>query len=64
MPHCVIEHSSTIDSNTLVPLVFNASLESALFEQDGSDIKVRAVSFVYYQTGALQNFSKQDDFSH
>jgi len=55
MPHCIIEHSSSLDSNVLMPLVFNASLASSLFEKDGSDIKVRAIPFTQYQTGALQS---------
>lgn len=64
MPHCIIEHSSSIDSNTLIPLVFNASLASTLFEKDGSDIKVRALPFEHYQTGTVQSTSSQLDFIH
>ncbi|WP_019027440.1 5-carboxymethyl-2-hydroxymuconate Delta-isomerase [Colwellia piezophila] len=64
MPHCIIEHSINIDSNTLIPLVFNASLESSLFEQDGSDIKVRVLPFVHYQTGMLSSAATQVDFIH
>ena len=64
MPHCIIEHSSSIDSNTLIPLVFNASMESSLFEKDGSDIKVRVVPFTHYQTGVLQSATTQADFIH
>ena len=64
MPHCIIEHSAKIDSNALIPLVFNASLESSLFEQDGSDIKVRVLPFTHYQTGSLQSASSQADFIH
>ncbi|WNC68794.1 5-carboxymethyl-2-hydroxymuconate Delta-isomerase [Thalassotalea nanhaiensis] len=51
MPHCVVEHSSAIDGNTLIPLVFAGALESKLFEIDGSDIKVRAMPYSNYQTG-------------
>ena len=64
MPHCIIEHSSNLDSNALIPLVFNASLESSLFEQDGSDIKVRVLPFTHYQTGVLQSAAAQADFIH
>jgi len=42
--------------------VFSASLESSLFEQDGSAIKVRAIPFIQYQTGVLQSCSDQLDF--
>ena len=64
MPHCIIEYSSSIDSKTLIPLVFNASVESSLFEKDGSDIKVRVVPFTHYQTGGLQSATAQADFIH
>ena len=64
MPHCIIEHSSSIDSKTLIPLVFNASMESSLFEKDGSDIKVRVVPFTHYQTGVLQSAASPADFIH
>ncbi|PKG84299.1 5-carboxymethyl-2-hydroxymuconate isomerase [Colwellia sp. 75C3] len=64
MPHCIIEHSSSIDSNALISLVFSASLESLLFEKDGSDIKVRALPFTQYQTGVLQSGADQLDFIH
>ena len=53
MPHCVVEHSSAIDGNTLIPLVFAGALESKLFEIDGSDIKVRAMPYSNYQTGNM-----------
>jgi 5-carboxymethyl-2-hydroxymuconate isomerase len=64
MPHCIIEHSSSLDCNALMPLVFNASLASSLFEKDGSDIKVRAIPFTQFQTGALQNDVDQAAFIH
>ena len=51
MPHCIIEHSANIDSEVLVPLVFDGALKSELFEVDGSDIKVRALPYSSYQTG-------------
>jgi 5-carboxymethyl-2-hydroxymuconate isomerase len=47
-----------------MPLVFNASLASSLFEKDGSDIKVRAIPFTQYQTGALQSNVAQVAFIH
>ncbi|KGJ96015.1 5-carboxymethyl-2-hydroxymuconate Delta-isomerase [Colwellia psychrerythraea] len=64
MPHCIIEHSSSIESNTLIPLVFNASMESSLFEKNGSDIKVRVLPVEHYQTGAVQSASSPADFIH
>jgi 5-carboxymethyl-2-hydroxymuconate isomerase len=51
VPHCVIEHSDNIDGNRLIPLVYSAALESNLFESEGSDIKIRAMSYSNYQTG-------------
>ena len=51
MPHCVIEHSADIDGKTLVSLVYKGALESNLFESEGSDIKVRALSYSNFQTG-------------
>lgn len=59
MPHCIVEHSSTINGNTLIPLVFSGALKSKLFEDDGSDIKVRTLSFENYQTG-----KQKTDFAH
>lgn len=53
MPHCIIEHSSEIDGNSLVSLVHNAALASELFDPEGSDIKVRAIAFSNYQTGSV-----------
>ncbi|MEL0638220.1 5-carboxymethyl-2-hydroxymuconate isomerase [Marinomonas sp. TI.3.20] len=51
VPHCVIEHSSNIDGNSLTSRVFSGAMDSKLFEENGSDIKVRAISFSNYQTG-------------
>ena len=53
MPHCVIEHSANIDGNTLIPLVHKGALESNLFQAEGSDIKIRALSYSNYQTGSV-----------
>ncbi|ALO34517.1 5-carboxymethyl-2-hydroxymuconate isomerase [Colwellia sp. MT41] len=51
MPHCIIEHSKNIDGKALIPLVFSGALKSELFEMDGKDIKVRALSFTDHQSG-------------
>ncbi|AWI79288.1 5-carboxymethyl-2-hydroxymuconate isomerase [Parazoarcus communis] len=51
MPHCIIEHSTDFDSDQLVSEVFTAALHSGLFDPDGNDIKVRALSFSSYLTG-------------
>lgn len=51
MPHCIIEHSIGIDGQSLLPLVYTAALSSALFESQGSDIKIRAIPYSNYQTG-------------
>ena len=59
MPHCIIEHSSTINGNDLLPLVFQGALNTGLFEDDGSDIKVRAQPFCDYQIGRSKS-----DFIH
>lgn len=53
MPHCIIEHSAQIDGAILVPLVHQGALDSGLFEPEGSDIKVRAMSYANYQTGSV-----------
>ena len=59
MPHCIIEHSASIDSDLLVPLVFAAALKSELFAADGSDIKVRSTAYTSYQIG-----NDKSDFAH
>lgn len=59
MPHCIIEHSPTINGSDLLPLVFKGALNTRLFESDGSDIKVRALPFQEYQTGVSKS-----DFIH
>jgi 5-carboxymethyl-2-hydroxymuconate isomerase len=51
MPHCIIEHSSSLNGKSLVSLVYSGALKTKLFEVDGSDIKVRALPFSNYQTG-------------
>jgi len=57
LPHCIIEHSSSIESIDLNQKVFLGALESNLFEPDGSDIKVRSIAYENYQTGlAKGNF--------
>lgn len=59
MPHCIIEHSTSLCGDKIVPLVYAGALNSLLFEADGSDIKVRAVSYDSYQTG-----DQKADFIH
>lgn len=51
MPHCVIEHSTSIGADELVKAVFSGALKTGLFEPDGSDIKVRALGYESYMTG-------------
>ncbi|MEZ8720969.1 5-carboxymethyl-2-hydroxymuconate Delta-isomerase [Vibrio pomeroyi] len=59
MPHCIIEHSSTIKPDQLNNKVFLGALNSGLFEADGRDIKVRSVAYEHYQTGTTK-----EDFIH
>ena len=59
MPHCIIEYSSSIDPVDLNQKVFLGALESNLFKPDGSDIKVRSISYDHYQTGLTK-----EDFIH
>ncbi|MGR5357705.1 5-carboxymethyl-2-hydroxymuconate Delta-isomerase [Vibrio chagasii] len=59
MPHCIIEHSSTINAEQLNSKVFLGALNSELFEADGRDIKVRSIAYENYQTG-----TEREDFIH
>lgn len=59
MPHCIVEHSVTLDGDRILPLVFTGALQSGLFEVDGSDIKVRSIAYQNYLTGGLKS-----DFVH
>ncbi|MFV8463349.1 5-carboxymethyl-2-hydroxymuconate Delta-isomerase [Vibrio campbellii] len=59
MPHCIIEHSSTINAEQLNNKVFLGALNSELFEADGRDIKVRSIAYENYQTG-----TEKEDFVH
>jgi 5-carboxymethyl-2-hydroxymuconate isomerase len=59
MPHCIVEHSSSLNKNSLISLVYSGALASELFEADGSDIKVRTLSYSNYQTG-----TEHIDFVH
>lgn len=59
MPHCIIEHSASLDAKLLLPLVFSSVKNSQLFEPDGSDIKVRAMAYQHYLVG-----QSQADFIH
>ncbi len=57
MPHCIVEHSITLDPQKLLAAVCKGAVESALFET--SDIKTRAIAYEHYQTNASQR-----DFVH
>ncbi len=57
MPHCIIEHSLTLDPNLLLEAVCKGAIDSALFET--SDIKTRTVAYEHFQTNASQR-----DFVH
>ena len=59
MPHCIVEHSESLNSELILPLVFLGAMESELFEIDGSDIKVRAIVYHSYLTGL-----EKSDFIH
>ncbi|MGP5191624.1 5-carboxymethyl-2-hydroxymuconate Delta-isomerase [Vreelandella alkaliphila] len=51
MPHSIVEHSASLDGELILPLVFSGAMTSALFEADGSDIKVRSIAYQSYLTG-------------
>lgn len=55
MPHCIVEHSVTLDSDRILPLVFAGALLSGLFEANGSDIKVRSIAYQNYLTGGVKS---------
>lgn len=59
MPHCIVEHSASLDGELILPLVFSGAMKSALFEADGSDIKVRSIAYQCYLTGQATS-----DFVH
>lgn len=59
MPHCIVEHSASLNSELILPLVFSGAMESELFEIDGSDIKVRSIIYHSYLTGP-----EKTDFIH
>ncbi|GEK51148.1 5-carboxymethyl-2-hydroxymuconate isomerase [Vreelandella venusta] len=59
MPHCIVEHSASLDGELILPLVFAGAMTSALFEADGSGIKVRSVAYQSYITGKARS-----DFVH
>jgi 5-carboxymethyl-2-hydroxymuconate isomerase len=59
MPHCVIEHSAVFESAVVMEKVFAGAFQSQLFEEDGSDIKVRARVFEHFRTG-----NTKADFIH
>jgi 5-carboxymethyl-2-hydroxymuconate isomerase len=51
LPHCIIEHSASLEADSLLPLVYQGALLSQLFEPDGSDIKVRTVAYQHASSG-------------
>ena len=55
MPHCVIEFSSDISPEPLMSSVLKGAIASDLFDKSGSDIKVRAIAFDHYISGATFN---------
>lgn len=59
MPHCIIEHSSSLDASELNHVVFQGALESKLFDPEGRDIKVRRIAYDDFQTG-----TERQDFIH
>lgn len=59
MPHCIIEHSASLDAKFLLPLVFSSVKNSQLFAPDGADIKVRALAYQHYLVG-----HSKSDFIH
>ncbi|MCO7223080.1 5-carboxymethyl-2-hydroxymuconate Delta-isomerase [Pleionea sp. CnH1-48] len=59
MPHCIIEHSNTIKGEELMPLVYESTLKSELFDMSGKDIKVRVIPYDHYQVG-----NQVSDFIH
>ncbi|KKO46644.1 5-carboxymethyl-2-hydroxymuconate isomerase [Arsukibacterium ikkense] len=52
MPHCIVEHSASLDAEPLLKVVFSGALNSALFAKDGADIKVRAITYQHYLSEA------------
>lgn len=59
MPHCIIEHSSRLDSHWLMGAVQERMLASGLFGADGRDIKVRSLAYERFTLG-----SGLSDFVH
>lgn len=59
MPHCIIEHSSTLDSHRLMGAAQERLLASGLFGAEGRDIKVRALAYERFTLG-----SGLSDFVH
>lgn len=59
MPHCIIEHSPSFYGESLNQGVYLGALQSKLFAEDGSDIKVRSMAYDHYQTG-----ENAQDFVH
>ncbi len=61
MPHCIIEYSKELENKIkptdLINKVYQGTLKSNLFID--TDIKTRAISYNYYQTGEIKS-----DFVH
>lgn len=47
MPHCIIEHSQTINAQTLIDAVHQGAIDSQLF--DTAAIKTRTISYEYHR---------------
>ena len=52
MPHCLVEHSTKLDGELLMEKVFLGARRSGLFDAEGRDIKVRALPYTTYMSGA------------
>lgn len=59
MPHCIIEHSPNFYGESLNQGVYLGAVQTGLFAEDGSDIKVRSMAYDHYQTG-----ENAQDFVH
>jgi len=59
VPHCLVEHSRKLDGELLMAKVFLGARHSGLFDAEGRDIKVRALPYATYMSGAGES-----DFVH
>ena len=74
MPHCIAEHSKNIDGLALSQAIFDGAKKTRLFDEDGRDIKVRAIpyeafilgngeeSFVHVQLRILEGRNEKQKF--